>query len=809
MSLALRDPPVEPRPAQPPPVEPSVRERAIDAYEAQHWEEALRGFDEALAVAPRDAELHNYRARVLDSLGRLIEALGAIERALEIDPGNVADLKNRGVLLRRLGRLEEALSSYEAVSRLSPADDESYFRRAQLLLELERREEALECVDRALARQPNELIALNLRGMILERLGRNRQALADFERMLSLHADHVDALNNIGMLHARDGRFVEALGCYDRSLSLHADQPQAFYNRSIVRLSLGDWTRGFKEFESRWQVAPLKGAKLASAAPVWLGQSPVQGKCILVYHEQGYGDTLQFSRYVLMLQERGARVILAVPPALQRLMRSLPGPIELTVLESGVPPHDLICPLMSLALAFGTLPDNIPGGVPYLKATEEDRQTWRTRLGDSRRLRIGICWSGRRYAPVNYPRDLSLSLLAPLLTLDADFVSLQTESADDDRSRSGDFPHLNAMLTQHLGDFADTAGLIESMDLVVSVDTALAHLAGAMGKKVWLLNRYASCWRWGQSGESTPWYPTMRIFRQPSPGDWAPAIDRVVAGVQRAIVEHALKVRLAPAVGLHTTAVGASPATCPPARVAPARAGATVRETIRLVCATRLSGEEFLAKSPLGRSVPLYRTFPRRQRIELRLFKENTTGLPALYNTAIEEARHDPAVLVFIHDDVFLSDYYWADHLFEGLRAYDIVGLAGNRRRIPRQASWMYLDDRFSRDTEENLSGVIGHGQGFPNLKELSVYGEPCEECKLLDGVMLAARSEVLIAKDLRFDARFSFDFYDLDFCRQAELRGIRMGTWAVSAIHASAGKLGSPTWRAAYRVYLEKYNEA
>jgi GT2 family glycosyltransferase len=232
-------------------------------------------------------------------------------------------------------------------------------------------------------------------------------------------------------------------------------------------------------------------------------------------------------------------------------------------------------------------------------------------------------------------------------------------------------------------------------------------------------------------------------------------------------------------------------------------------EKIRFVCATRGSHDEFFASSPLGRSLPFYRTFPPRQRIELRLFKNNVEGLPSIYNVAIEEARADPAILVFIHDDVYLSDYYWAEHLLEGLRVFDIVGLAGNRRRAPRQASWMYLNDQFLRDTDENLSGVLGHGEGFPNLKELSVYGLPCQQVRLLDGVMLAVRSRTLTDTGLRFDPRFTFHFYDLDFCRQAEVLGIRMGTWAISVIHASAGKLGGEAWREAYQRYLAKYEEA
>jgi hypothetical protein len=250
----------------------------------------------------------------------------------------------------------------------------------------------------------------------------------------------------------------------------------------------------------------------------------------------------------------------------------------------------------------------------------------------------------------------------------------------------------------------------------------------------------------------------------------------------------------------------AAPATTP-VEVSSATNGEPVRrEKIRLVCATRNTTERFFASSPLGRSLPLYTTFPKRQQIELRLFRSNTEGLPAVYNRAIEEAQSDPAILIFIHDDVFLSDYYWANHLHDGLKVFDVVGLAGNRRRVPRQCSWMYLDERFTKDDFANLSGVLGHGQGFPNLRELSVYGEPGQEVKILDGVMLGVRSETLIRAELRFDTRFRFDFYDLDFCRQAEARGIRMGTWAISAIHASAGKLGGDAWRAAYGVYLDKY---
>jgi GT2 family glycosyltransferase len=235
---------------------------------------------------------------------------------------------------------------------------------------------------------------------------------------------------------------------------------------------------------------------------------------------------------------------------------------------------------------------------------------------------------------------------------------------------------------------------------------------------------------------------------------------------------------------------------------------ATPKQQIRFVSATRLSSQEFFAQAPLGRSLPLYRTFPKGQQIELRLFPKNREGLASVYNVAIEEARTNPAILVFIHDDVYLSDFYWAEHLHDALKVFDLVGLAGNKRRVARQASWMYLDDRFTCDNYDNLSGVLGHGDPFPNLRQLSVYGEPGQPVKLLDGVMMAIRSQTLIDHELRFDPRFKFHFYDIDFCRQAELRGIRMGTWAISLVHASAGRLGDEAWRAAYQDYLLKYQE-
>jgi hypothetical protein len=226
-----------------------------------------------------------------------------------------------------------------------------------------------------------------------------------------------------------------------------------------------------------------------------------------------------------------------------------------------------------------------------------------------------------------------------------------------------------------------------------------------------------------------------------------------------------------------------------------------VTETFRFVCATRETRDDFFLKTALGRSLRIYNA----PFAEIALFDTNTMGLPAVYNEALRDAASDPAILIFVHDDVHLCDFYWHVHILAGLRKFDVIGLAGNRRRIPSQPAWCYLDDAWTIDTSENLSGMVAHGTTFPPA-QLSSYGPSGQQVKLLDGVLLAARSKVLHSRKLQFDERFDFHFYDMDFCRQAEAARVSMGTWTVSAIHESTGAFGSPPWKAGYEKYLEKW---
>ena len=399
-----------------------------------------------------------------------------------------------------------------------------------------RAEDALASLDRAVAEAPDDPAALNARGMVRDSLGRHDPALQDFERVLAVAPDFADGLNNRGIHYARVGQFGRALACYERSLAIDPDKPQVLYNRATAHLSLGDWLRGFREFEVRWQLFPLEAGRRHRLAPVWLGQCDVAGKIVLLHHEQGYGDTLQFCRYVSLVMQTGAQVILAVPAALSRLMQTLPGGPRVIGDGSPIPRHDYCCSLMSLAHVFCTRVDNVPAEVPYLHAEPAEVNAWATRLGAATRPRIGLVWTGRRYPPINYARDMSLDSLAPLLELPADFVCLQADLSDDERRYLAATPNV-VRYGDTFRDFADTAALIENLDLVITVDTAVAHLAGALGKPVWVMNRHASCWRWMQERPDSPWYPSLRLFRQPAPGDWTTVVRNVRDAAQAFVAD--------------------------------------------------------------------------------------------------------------------------------------------------------------------------------------------------------------------------------------------------------------------------------
>ncbi len=508
-----------------------LNNRALALGMLGRHEEAVGCCDRVLGAQPRNLDALCNRGYSLNQLGRHAEALVCLDLALAINPGHLGALDNRGLALGALARHGEALKCFERILSLRPDQAGAWISRGLALEALERHQEALDSFGKVLALRPDHLDALFHQGVALWKLMRPEAALRCFERILGLEPRHFRALANRAIALGHLDRAEEALECLEQALQVDPAHAESLCNRGMARLALGDLPGGFRDMEQRWRAADLQHARLETSAPLWLGETPLQGRTLLLHHEQGLGDTLQFVRYAPLLAARGACVIVRVPRVLQQLLHTLPGPLRIVAEGEALPPHDCHCPMMSLPLACGTTLETIPAPVPYLCAEPARAAAWSERLGASARPRIGLVWAGRQYGQINYVRDMPLHQLRPLLRLDADFISLQKDIPAADAVELRAWPRLGRH-GEALGDFADTAALIANLDLVITVDTAVAHLAGALGKPVWILNRYAGCWRWLRGRTDSPWYPDARLFRQRSFGDWGSVIEQVRAALQ-------------------------------------------------------------------------------------------------------------------------------------------------------------------------------------------------------------------------------------------------------------------------------------
>ncbi len=429
------------------------------------------------------------------------------------------------------GRLSEAGNLYLQALALAPRHPGALHMLGVVLFTTGQFERSLEFMQRAQALQAENAELLTNMGSVLQQLGRLDDALASFDRALALTPDFAFGWSNRALVLFQMRRFEAALESFDRAIALKPEAADMRWHAAVVRLQLGDFARGWPDYEWRWRTA-LKPAA-GTDGPRWTGAEPILGRTLLLHAEQGLGDTLQFCRYASLAAARGARVILAVQASLVRLLDSLPGVAKVVDLAGPLPAFDLQCPLMSLPLAFGTRLDTIPAKSSYLSADPARVAAWRTRLRTLPGLRIGLVWSGapRREQvhlhSVDRRRSMRLAELAPLAAVPGlSFVSLQKGEAEIEART----PPAGMVLhdwADELRDFADTAALAAALDLVICVDTAVAHLAGAVGSRVWVLNRHDTCWRWLHEREDTPWYPNMRLFTQSRPGDWPEVVRRV------------------------------------------------------------------------------------------------------------------------------------------------------------------------------------------------------------------------------------------------------------------------------------------
>jgi len=445
------------------------------------------------------------------------------------EPHSADDYYSRAVELTKLGRLDEALASYDHVLALAPEHAVALSERGSVLMRLARFAEALASIDRALAIRPDYAEALNSRGRALQGLNIFDEALASYDKAIAIAPGYAEAFNNRAAVLKDLRRFDEALASAQKAQVCAPDYADAHFTEAELHLLLGDFPAGWAEYEWRLKRTALAPVRRFSQ-PQWDGLASLYDRTILLYAEDGIGNAIQFCRYVPMSAARGATVILEVGEPLRRLMESLDGAARIVGTGEALPVFDLHCPLGSLPRAFGTTADTIPAATPYLHPDPAALTEWEAWLSARTRPRIGIAWAGERSHDNNHNRSIALDALAPLMDVGATIVTLQNEL------HIGDAEALEA----HGGiadlgsarDFADAAALVSCVDLVVSVDTSIAHLAGALGKPVFILLPYTPDWRWGIEGDNSRWYPSARLFRQTRPEDWDAVVARVIAAAR-------------------------------------------------------------------------------------------------------------------------------------------------------------------------------------------------------------------------------------------------------------------------------------
>ncbi|WP_198015324.1 tetratricopeptide repeat protein [Nitratidesulfovibrio termitidis] len=472
--------------------------------------------------------------------GQLQEALTIYDRILALKHDHVDAHTNRSVALRQMGRYAESLASCDRAIALKPDYARAHCERGIVLTSLGRHDEALASYDRAIALKPDLVVAHGNRAGILYEMGRYAEAVAGCDRIIARRADDIHAHHNRANALLKLGRYDEALAGCNRVIALDPQHASAWLKKALMQLLLGNYAKGLVNYEWRWRCTGELGPRdFMATLPQWHGE-PIADKTILLHAEQGLGDSIQMLRYLPLVKARAARVLLEVPETVQPLLGPLTDGVPLLTRRSLLPSFDVHCPLMSLPLAFGTRPDTIPAPVPYLTVPAGRMATWRSRLPKSTRSRVGLVWSGSTWHLHDRERSIALDRLAPLLRLPGiSFLSLQREYRDTDLPALARLPI--ERIDGALADLGDTAAAIGQCDLVISVDTAVAHLAGSLGRPLWLLLPYVPDWRWLLGRADSPWYPGARLFRQDKPDDWESVIADVanelpafVAGVHHA-----------------------------------------------------------------------------------------------------------------------------------------------------------------------------------------------------------------------------------------------------------------------------------
>ena len=469
--------------------------------------------------APTQLALQQALARVAAALeaGNLDEAERLCKLILQADPQQVDALNLLGVARLRRGQAEDALEYFTRAHGLDRRFTDVAFNLGVALGELERWEQALVVYDRVLRTDPSNARAWNNRGNVLQKLDRWKEALAAYDRTLALQPSHPSAHHNRGLVLLTLRRPRDALAAFERAVALAPANAEAQWTKSLTHLLLGEYEPGWRLHEWRWKTMQMGRLARGFHEPLWLGEAGIAGKTLLLHADQWLGDTIQMARYVPLVEGRGAKVVLEVQAPLVRLMASLSPTVEVVARDGALPRFDGHCPLGSLPLAFRTTLGTIPAAA-YLHPQEPDVERWAARLGTRERPRVGIAWSGNPRHKRDRDRSIPFAKLAPMLDGRFDWHAIQTHFREGEESAARQAGV--RLWTQELHDFAETAALAANLDLVVTVDTSVAHLAGATGAPAWILLTWEPDWRWLLEREDSPWYPGVRLIRQPGLGDW-------------------------------------------------------------------------------------------------------------------------------------------------------------------------------------------------------------------------------------------------------------------------------------------------
>ncbi|NJO76237.1 MAG: tetratricopeptide repeat protein, partial [Leptolyngbyaceae cyanobacterium RM1_406_9] len=487
-------------------------------------EQAIAHYQQAITLAPRYAEAHNNLGMVWQDQGKFEQAIACYQKALALQPDNADVHNNLGNALQGQKQFEAAIACYQKALRLQPENFTFYNNLGAALQELGRLTESIQAYRQALTLKPDYADAYYNLGNTLKDLKKLNECVTCYRQAIALKPDYPDAYNNLGLALCEQGKIAESVAAYQQAISLKPDYADAHLNRGLSLLLAGELAPGFEEYEWRWQVkGPNFKSLPAFAQPMWDG-SYLNGKTILLHAEQGFGDTIQFIRYAPLVAERGGRVIVECPEALVRLLQTTAGIDQVIPKGAPLPEFHVHAPLLSLPRIFGTTLKTIPAQIPYLKPPASDFRL--EALPD--RFKVGIVWAGSPDHRSDRDRSCSLDQFAKLLEVpNVQLYSLQKGPRTADLSQ---LPNASAIqdLSPQLKDFADTAAAMMQLDLIITVDTSVGHLAGALGRPVWVLLSFAADWRWMCDRPDSPWYSTLRLFRQPTPGDWDSVLTQTI-----------------------------------------------------------------------------------------------------------------------------------------------------------------------------------------------------------------------------------------------------------------------------------------